>query len=125
MPWLLRDGRVLASLEIANTRAARRQGLLGRDGIDGAMLIERARTVHTIGMRFPIDVAHIDRDGVVLRTSTMARNRIGLPVFGAHGILEAEAGAFRHWELSPGQVVEVDHGADDHGIDDHDLPVGS
>lgn len=112
MPWLLRDGRVLASLEVASSRGERRRGLLGRDGIEGALLIERARSVHTIGMRFPIDVAHLDADGVVLRTRTMACNRIGLPVLGSRSVVEAEAGAFRHWELHPGQVLEVDHRSD-------------
>ena len=72
------------------------------------MLIERSRSVHTLGMRFPIDVAHLDGDGVVLRTATMPRNRIGRPVWRAKAVLEAEAGSFRRWELCPGQVVEVD-----------------
>ncbi|MGK2928054.1 MAG: DUF192 domain-containing protein [Acidimicrobiales bacterium] len=110
MPWLLREGRVLASLEVADSRTARRQGLLGRDGIEGALLIEPARSVHTFGMRFPIDVAHLDAEGLVLRTTTMPRHRVGWPVLAARSILEAEAGAFRHWELTPGQVLEVGHG---------------
>ena len=32
--WLVAEDRVVASLEVADTRAARRRGLLGRDGID-------------------------------------------------------------------------------------------
>ena len=36
MAWLLRDGEVLASAEVAADRRARRQGLLGRDRVDGA-----------------------------------------------------------------------------------------
>lgn len=105
---MLRDGKVLASLEIASTRSERRRGLLGRDSFEGALLIERARSVHTVGMRFPIDVAHIDESGRVLRVTTMARHRIGLPVLRARGVIEAEAGAFRHWDLEPGQVLEID-----------------
>ena len=58
--WLLRDGDVLASLEVAATRSARRRGLLGRDHLEGALLLERTRSVHTLGMRFPIDVAFLD-----------------------------------------------------------------
>ncbi len=108
MPWLLRDGRVLSHLEVAATRRERRRGLLGRDGIEGALLIERARSVHTIGMRFPIDVAYLDADGLVLRTTTMRRHRIGRPVLAARSVLEAEAGCFRHWELAAGQVLEID-----------------
>ena len=57
MAWLVRGGEVLASLEVADTRAMCRKGLLGRDGIDGALLLVPARSVHTLGMRFDIDVA--------------------------------------------------------------------
>ena len=80
MSWLVGNGRVLASAEVAATRAARRRGLLGRDDVVGALVLPRCRWVHTIGMRFAIDVAHLDADGVVLRVTTMSRHRIGLPV---------------------------------------------
>ena len=108
MAWLCRDDEVLASLEVASGRRARRRGLLGRDSFDGALLLQPCRSVHTVGMRFPIDVAHLDHEGVVLRVCTMPRNRIGLPVRGSARVLEAEAGRFRHWELAPGQVLEVE-----------------
>lgn len=108
MPWLLRDGKVLASLEVAATRSERRRGLLGRDGIEGALLIEDTKSVHTFGMQFPIDVAHLGPGGEVLRVTTMPQRRIGLPVWRARQVLEAEAGAFRHWELQPGQVLEIE-----------------
>ena len=107
MAWLLRGGEVLASLEIAAGRRARRRGLLGRDGIDGALLIRPARSVHTVGMRFPIDVAFLDDDGTVLRTVTMARHRLGLPTMRAAAVLEAEAGTFARWHLVAGDRLEV------------------
>ena len=75
---------MLASLEVADTRAARRRGLLGRDSIDGALLLVPARSVHTIGMRFPIDVAWLDGELTVLRTTSMHRNRLSRPVLKAH-----------------------------------------
>ena len=43
-------------------------------------MIEPCRWVHTIGMRFPIDVAYVDHDGTVIKTIRMARHRVGLPV---------------------------------------------
>lgn len=107
MPWLLRDDRVLASLEVASSRSDRRTGLLGRDGFEGALLIEGTRSVHTMGMRFPIDVAHLDDDGTVLRCVTMRRHRIGMPVLRARKVLEAEAGSFARWGVCAGQVLEV------------------
>ena len=58
------------------------RGLLGRDGLGAghAMLLERARAVHTFGMRFPIRVAFLDRDWRVVQTRVvppgrLARNR--------------------------------------------------
>src|SRR3546814_15438552 len=84
MGWLLREGEVLASLEVADLRAARRKGLLGRDGIDGALLLLPARSVHTFGMRFHIDVAWCDRELNVVRTATLRRNRLTRHVLLAH-----------------------------------------
>ncbi len=107
MAWLVRDGTVLASVEVAQSRAARRKGLLGRDGIDGALLLTPARSVHTLGMRFDIDVAFLDGDGLVRRTVRMARNRVGLPCWTARSVVEAEAGAFARWNLATGQRLEV------------------
>ena len=107
MPWLLRDDEVLATLEVAEDFRSRLRGLLGRDGIDGVLLIRPARSVHTVGMRFPIDVAHLDAELCVLRVMTMRPWRMGRPVPRAHAVLEAEAGAFASWELRPGDVLEV------------------
>ena len=108
MAWLVRDdGEVLATLEIAESARARLRGLLGREGIEGALLLQPAKSVHTIGMRFPIDVAYLDKDMIVLRTVTMKRWRLGRPVFKAHGVIEAEAGAFGHWDLKVGDQLEV------------------
>jgi uncharacterized membrane protein (UPF0127 family) len=106
MGWLLRDGEVLASLEVADTRAARRKGLLGRSSFDGALLLSPARSVHTIGMRFPIDVAWLDEDLTVLRTACLRRHRVSRPVLHARSVLEAEAGTFARWELVAGQHLE-------------------
>jgi uncharacterized membrane protein (UPF0127 family) len=107
MPWLVRDGDVLASVEVARTRSERRKGLLGRDGIEGALMLAPARSVHTLGMRFDIDVAFLDKDGVVRRTVRMRRHRVGLPCLPARSVVEAEAGAFARWNLSVGQRLEV------------------
>jgi uncharacterized protein len=107
MAWLLRDGDVLASLELACDRRSRRRGLLGRDGIEGAMLLEPARSVHTFGMRFPLDVAWCDRDLVVRKVSTVRRHRVTMPVRGAHTVIEAEAGSFERWGLRPGDQLEI------------------
>jgi hypothetical protein len=104
---LVRDGDVLATLEVAESTGARMRGLLGRDGIEGALLLQPAKSVHTLGMRFPIDVAYVDRELNVLRTRAMRPWRLGRPVFKAHGVIEAEAGSFARWDLKPGDQLEI------------------
>lgn len=107
MPWLLRDGEVLAAVEVADSFGARLRGLLGRDGIDGAMLIRPATSVHTIGMRFPIDVALCSDRLVVLATATLRPYRMTMPRWGTRAVLEAEAGAFERWRVRPGDRLEL------------------
>jgi uncharacterized protein len=105
--WLLRGGEVLAALEVAAGRSARRRGLLGRDGIDGALLIAPARSVHTVGMRFPIDVAFCDADMTVIDTACLPRNRLSRTRWRARSVIEAEAGSFERWGLRVGDRLEV------------------
>jgi uncharacterized protein len=112
MAWLLRDGEVLASLEIASSRRTRSRGLLGRDGLDGALLLRPCRSVHTVGLRFPIDVAFCDGDMTVLRVARMGRFRVSSPVLRARAVIEAEAGAFARWNLRPGDRLEIKGGDD-------------
>ena len=98
---------MLASVETPDGWRERARGLIGRDGHEGALVLPRCRWVHTIGMRFPIDVAYLDADGVVLKTVQMRRYRIGLPVPWARTVVEAEAGAFGRWGIHAGDVVEL------------------
>ncbi|MCY3849969.1 MAG: DUF192 domain-containing protein [Acidimicrobiaceae bacterium] len=107
MAWLLVEDQVVAAVEVANTRGARRRGLLGRRGIEGAMLLSPARSVHTVGMRFAIDVAHLDSDMRVLTVASMKPGRVGRVVWRARHVLEAEAGSFQRFGISSGVRVEV------------------
>ena len=105
--WLVCDGHVLAAAEEPSGVRGRMRGLLGRDGIDGVMVLPRCRNVHTFGMRFPIDVAFCDRDGVVIRAVTMPPRRISPMVWRAQTVLEAEAGALERWGVQVGDRLEL------------------
>jgi uncharacterized membrane protein (UPF0127 family) len=107
MAWLMRDGEVLAAVEVAETTRARRRGLTHHDRIDGALVLRPCRNVHTVGMKFPIDVAFCDGDGTVLRTTTLAPWRISPVVRRSAFAIEAEAGAFDRWRLARGDRVEL------------------
>jgi len=71
------------------------------------MLIRPARSVHTIGMKFPVDVALLDDDGTVIKTLQLRRFRVSAPIWRAKAVLEAEAGAFGSWGLKIGDVLEI------------------
>jgi hypothetical protein len=106
---LVRDGVTLGVAEVAADRRARRRGLLGRDGVDGVLVIEPCRQVHTFRMRFPIDVAFCARDGRILRlVASMPPSRVSRVVWGARRALEGEAGRFAEWRLQVGDVVTVE-----------------
>jgi uncharacterized protein len=106
---LLCDGRPVAPVAVAEDTAARGRGLLGTDAVEGALWITRCPSVHMMGMRYPIDVAVVDRDGVVLQVKTL-RPWTGAtwPRRGASATVEAEAGALAAWGVRAGSVLAVE-----------------
>lgn len=98
----LRTPQAEVPLRIAASYRARTHGLLGQDGIEGALLLTPASSVHTVRMRFAIDVAYLDRRLRVLAVRTMPPGRVGRPRLLARHVLEAEAGAFAAWGVAKG-----------------------
>lgn len=90
-------GTIVADrVSVAADRASRRTGLLDRDGLEPgeALWIVPSRGVHTIGMRFAIDLVALDNRGVVIDRVTELRPwRIRLPRRGTAGVLELPVGA--------------------------------
>ena len=79
----------------AETLGERLRGLLGRTAHpDGeGLYLAHCRAVHTVGMRFPIDVLFLDRDGRVVRTAeTMPPYRLRVAARPARDVLEVPAG---------------------------------
>ena len=107
MPWLVSGDRVLASLEVASSARGRARGLLGRDALEGALWLPRTRSVHTLGMRFAIDVAYCDAQGRVLAIVTMRPWRLGRPRLAARSVVEAQAGNLQRWGITAGSILEV------------------
>ncbi|MFF9280534.1 DUF192 domain-containing protein [Streptomyces griseosporeus] len=101
-------GVVEVPLEIAGSYRARTKGLLGRESVDGALLLSPANSVHTFRMRMPIDVAYLDRRLRVIAVRTMPPGRLGRPRLRARHVLEAEAGAMAGWGLRAGVRVVIE-----------------
>lgn len=104
---LLVDGHDVAPVELAVTRRSRNRGLLGRDGLHGALWIAPAKQVHTFRMRFAIDTAHVDRRGRVRHVRTLAPGRLGRWGWRTHAIVESEAGRMAEWGVRRGSVLTV------------------
>lgn len=70
-------------------------------------MLRPCRWVHTIGMRFGLDIAYLDNEGVVVKTVHMRPHRMGVPVWRATLVIEAQEGAFARWGLRVGDTIEV------------------
>ena len=70
LSMIVHQGQIWAwHVEYAVSWSARMRGLLGRStlGDDTAMVIRRCGAVHTVGMKFAIDVVFIDKVGRIVR----------------------------------------------------------
>jgi uncharacterized membrane protein (UPF0127 family) len=110
--WLLRGATVLASAEVVESRAARVRGLLGRDGIDGVLVLRPCRSIHTLGMRFTIEVLWCDDDLRVLRVATVRPWRLTRPVPGTRVVIEGEVGTFTASDVGVGDQLTLREGSD-------------
>jgi hypothetical protein len=104
--WLLRDGQVLAAADRADSVLDRTRGLLGRLTYDGAMLLPGTRSVHSFGLRFPLDVAFLDKEMTVMSVVRLPRFALTRPRLSASHALEAKAGSFERWGLAIGDRLE-------------------
>jgi uncharacterized protein len=104
--WLLREGDVVCALEMAES-PAERSALRGRSGCDGGLHVEGTRTVHTIGMRFDIDVAFLSGERVVVRVARLKPWRVAMGGRTARSAVETEAGALERWGIRVGDQLEV------------------
>jgi uncharacterized protein len=113
-----RTGAVLVQrLEMAGDSRTRRKGLLGRDALDQevGLVIAPTQGVHTFGMRFPIDIVGVARDGRVVKVRGDVPPRRLVFALRAFAILELAAGVARRAAISVGDrliVVRNQHEAD-------------
>ena len=71
------------------------------------MLLSPARSVHTVGMQFAIDVAYLDSKMNVLSVTAMKPGRVGRVVWRARHVLESEEGLLQRLGINVGVRVAV------------------
>ena len=102
------------SLCITESTLERMRGLLGRAplGPGEAMVIDACNMVHTVGMRYPIDVVFVDRAGTILRICEAVPPLRMRVCFGARQVIELAGGEAARHGLAAGQVLRIArHGA--------------
>jgi uncharacterized protein len=108
----LTSGKELAlQLAVADTLPARLKGLLGRSELPaGAGLwIKPCNSIHTFGMKFPIDALFLDREKRVVGVAeTLRPNRISRIYPGASSVIELPAGTIAAAESCVGNEVAID-----------------
>jgi uncharacterized membrane protein (UPF0127 family) len=87
----LSDGRRVA---VAASLASRRRGLAGLDALphDQALHLPRCRSIHTIAMRFALDLVWLDRHGAVVRVDRDVPPRRLRTCRRARSVVEVNAG---------------------------------
>jgi len=107
---LVEESVFAKEVEVATGFFERLRGLLGRSEMrDGAaMVIERCGSVHTVGMRFPIDLVFLDKDWKVVCVKRDVKP--GRPmVFGgvlANRVIESSTGGLDLCGLEVGVKLE-------------------
>ncbi len=101
-----RSGAEVASwVSVADRWWRRALGLLGRRTLDPdeGILLAPCNAVHTIGMRFPIDVVFLDGDGCVVSTRpALGPGRLARGARGTEATLELRAGELAQTDTRPG-----------------------
>ena len=101
--------------ELAADFASRLTGLLGRSGFETSdgLLIQPSSSVHTLGMKFSIDVVALDGERrVVALKKNLKPQRVALLFHGAKEVLELPAGRIDQAAIALGDVLFVVPGSD-------------
>ena len=111
---IVRSGDWLVeALDSAFDSASRKHGLLGRDHLpaERGLVIAPCQAVHTFGMRFPIDIVAVSREGRVLQIRAAVPKRRIVITFSAFAIVELAAGVCAAAGLVAGDRLAVDSNA--------------
>ena len=108
---LSKGGAILEEAELCGTFGRRLKGLLGRKLLPPGkgIIIRPCRSVHTVGMAFPIDVAFVDRkNGICRMVENLKPNKLSLGVKNACFVIEAPAGTLSLTQTAVGDRIKLE-----------------
>ena len=104
---------VVPNVAVADRLWSRFAGLMGRRsfGREGGLLFPSCNAVHTMFMRFPIDVVFMDGGGKVIQARSRLRPwRLAGPVSGAVSALELPQGEVDRLGIRVGSALRLESG---------------
>lgn len=107
---LTRNVVIAVETAVAGSTLARMKGLLGKKGMAAgeALLIKPCKGVHTVGMKFPIDVLFLDKENRVLSMRKNLRpNRATAFYLKAAAVLELPAGTLQNTGTEAGDEISI------------------
>lgn len=106
------DGNeIIGTIRVADKFFTRLRGLLFKDeiGDDEGLLILPCNQVHTIGMKFNIDVVFLSQAGEVLYfEKVMLPGKISPIIKGCKKVLELKEGTIRSKDIRIGKLIEFE-----------------
>lgn len=103
---------ILTDIKIADNFYSRLIGLLGKSSLDRGqgLIIKPCKSVHSFFMRFPIDVAFIDKHNkICFLMNSMQVNKISPFVITASYVIEAPSGTFKSTKVRIGDEVVLEY----------------
>jgi uncharacterized membrane protein (UPF0127 family) len=110
-------GSVLGeAIEVADTASRRVKGLLGRECLEDGqgLLFKQCSSLHTLFMRFPIDIAFMDKKGKVLKMRSAVKpfKFVAAPLRSYYA-LELPPKALARSDTQVGDVLTFDYGIEE------------
>ncbi len=108
---LTRDLELAEHATVADNFWRRLRGLLGRTGLQEGegLVIVPCTSVHMLGMKFPLDVLHLHRDGTVLRAlADLQPGQFGPLVWRGHLAVELPAGTIAATGTAAGDHIALE-----------------
>ena len=106
-----RNGQTLADhIGCAFDSRSRRTGLLQRDRFESgeALIIAPSTAVHTFGMRFPIDIAVVARDGRIVKSRSIVPPSRIVAALRGFAVIELPAGTLRRHDTLDGDRLVLE-----------------
>jgi uncharacterized membrane protein (UPF0127 family) len=108
---LNRSTELASQAGLADGFFSRLRGLLGRDGLEPGtgLVIEPCTSIHMWGMKFALDVVHLNKQGKVVRLlPNMRPGSLGPYIWSSHTAVELPVGTIAASGTEHGDILKLE-----------------